>query len=144
MTTTDRLEIQAVLPGEKDRAGHGLLRCPELLDVPGEDLPKVIHYYKEPHPYYNHDVVVIGAKNSAAIAALELCWTGARVTLIHRGAGISEQREVLDQAEHREPDQERRDPRLFQLAKSRRSGRTRSQSRRPRKRSSSRTISFSR
>lgn len=59
------------------------------LNVPGEELPKVIHYYKEAHPYYNQDVVVIGAKNSAAIAALELWWTGARVTLIHRGAGIS-------------------------------------------------------
>ena len=61
---------------------------PNLLNVPGEDLPKVIHYYKEAHPYYNHDVLVIGAKNSAAIAALELWWTGARVTLMHRGAGI--------------------------------------------------------
>ena len=40
-----------------------------------------LHYYKEPHPYYNHDVAVIGAKNSACIAALELWWTGARVTL---------------------------------------------------------------
>jgi thioredoxin reductase (NADPH) len=59
------------------------------LNVPGEELPKVIHYYKEAHPYYNQDVVVIGAKNSAAIAALELWWTGARVTFIHRGAGIS-------------------------------------------------------
>jgi thioredoxin reductase (NADPH) len=59
------------------------------LNVPGESLDKVLHYYKEPHPYYNHDVAVIGAKNSAAIAALELYWTGARVTLIHRGAGIS-------------------------------------------------------
>ncbi|MCL4853455.1 MAG: YpdA family putative bacillithiol disulfide reductase [Bryobacteraceae bacterium] len=63
---------------------------PNLLDVPGEDLPKVIHYYKEAHPYYNHDVVVVGAKNSAAIAALELHWTGARVTLVHRGGGISD------------------------------------------------------
>jgi len=52
-------------------------------------LDKVLHYYKEPHPYYNQDVAVIGAKNSAAIAALELWWSGARVTLIHRGAGIS-------------------------------------------------------
>ena len=48
----------------------------------------MIHYYKEPHPYYDHDVAVIGAKNSAAIAALELWWTGARVALIHRGPGI--------------------------------------------------------
>ena len=68
----------------------GYYDVPNLLNVPGEDLDKVLHYYKEPHPYYNHDVAVIGAKNSAAIAALELFWTGARVTLIHRGAGISE------------------------------------------------------
>jgi thioredoxin reductase (NADPH) len=61
---------------------------PNLLNVPGEDLPKVIHYYKEAHPYYNHDVIVVGAKNSAAIAALELYWTGARVTLVHRGSEI--------------------------------------------------------
>ena len=59
-----------------------------MLGVPGEDLAKVIHYYKEAHPYYGHDVAVVGAKNSAAIAALELWWTGARVTLIHRGEGI--------------------------------------------------------
>jgi thioredoxin reductase (NADPH) len=66
----------------------GYYDVPNLLNVPGEDLPKVIHYYKEPHPYYNHDVIVVGAKNSAAIAALELYWTGARVTLVHRGAEI--------------------------------------------------------
>jgi len=66
----------------------GYYDVPNMLNVPGEDLPKVIHYYKEPHPYYNHDVMVIGAKNSAAIAALELYWTGARVTLVHRGPDI--------------------------------------------------------
>jgi thioredoxin reductase (NADPH) len=68
----------------------GYYDVPNYLNVPGEDTPKVIHYYKEAHPYYNHDVAVVGAKNSAAIAALELYWTGARVTLIHRGAGISD------------------------------------------------------
>ncbi len=68
----------------------GYYDVPNMLNVPGEELDKVIHYYKEPHPYYNHDVLVVGAKNSAAIAALELFWTGARVTLIHRGAGISD------------------------------------------------------
>jgi thioredoxin reductase (NADPH) len=68
----------------------GYYDVPNLLNVPGEDLPKVIHYYKEAHPYYNHDVMVVGAKNSAAIAALELHWYGARVTLVHRGAGISD------------------------------------------------------
>lgn len=66
----------------------GYYDLPNYLGVPGEDLPKVIHYYREPHPYYNADVLVIGAKNSAAIAALELWWTGARVTMVHRGPGI--------------------------------------------------------
>jgi thioredoxin reductase (NADPH) len=61
---------------------------PNYLNVPGEDLPKVIHYYKEAHPYFDHDVLVVGAKNSASIAALELWWTGARVTMVHRGPGI--------------------------------------------------------
>jgi len=68
----------------------GYYDVPNKLGVPGEDLDKVIHYYKEPHPYYNHDVLVVGAKNSAAIAALELHWTGARVTLVHRGKGVSD------------------------------------------------------
>ena len=66
----------------------GYYDVPNLLNVPGEGLPKVAHYYKEPHPYFNHDVMVVGAKNSAAIAALELYWTGARVTMVHRGAAI--------------------------------------------------------
>jgi len=66
----------------------GYYDVPNMLNVPGENLPKVIHYYKEAHPYYNHDVLVVGAKNSAAIAALELWWTGARVTMVHRGEGV--------------------------------------------------------
>jgi thioredoxin reductase (NADPH) len=68
----------------------GYYDLPNMLNVPGENLDKVIHYYKEPHPYYDHDVIVVGAKNSAAIAALELFWTGARVTLVHRGNWISD------------------------------------------------------
>ena len=68
----------------------GYYDVPNMLNVPGEELDKVIHYYKEPHPYYNHDVLVVGAKNSAAIAALELFWTGARVTMLHRRAKISD------------------------------------------------------
>jgi thioredoxin reductase (NADPH) len=60
------------------------------LNVPGEDLPKVFHYYKDAHPFYNSDVLVVGAKNSAAIASLELLWYGARVTMVHRGPAISD------------------------------------------------------
>ena len=66
----------------------GYYDVPNKLNVPGEELPKVIHYYKEPHPYYDQDVLVVGARNSAALGALELWWTGARVTLVHRGPGI--------------------------------------------------------
>ncbi|MDZ7638216.1 MAG: YpdA family putative bacillithiol disulfide reductase [Bryobacterales bacterium] len=68
----------------------GYYDIPNLLNVPGEELPKVLHYYKEPHPYYDHDVMVVGAKNSAAIAALELFWSGARVTMVHRRERISD------------------------------------------------------
>jgi thioredoxin reductase (NADPH) len=88
--TTDRHNCHHTYVARKIILATGYYDIPNLLNVPGEDLPKVIHYYKEPHPYYNQDVAVIGAKNSAAIAALELYWTGARVTLIHRGAQISE------------------------------------------------------
>ena len=61
----------------------GYYDLPNLMNIPGEDLPKVHHYYHEPHPYYQSDVLVIGGKNSAAIAALELWRHGARVTLVH-------------------------------------------------------------
>jgi len=88
--TTDRDGCHHTYAARKIVLATGYYDVANRLNVPGEDLPKVMHYYKEPHPYYNHDVAVIGAKNSAAIAALELWWTGARVTLIHRGATISE------------------------------------------------------
>jgi len=88
-STTDRYGCHHTYQVGQIVLATGYYDIPNLLDVPGEDLPKVMHYYKEPHAYYNQDVAVIGAKNSAAIAALELYWTGARVTLIHRGEGIS-------------------------------------------------------
>ncbi len=88
--TTDRLGCSREYVARKVVLATGYYDIANRLNVPGEDLDKVLHYYKEPHPYYNHEVAVIGAKNSAAIAALELWWTGARVTLIHRGAGISD------------------------------------------------------
>jgi thioredoxin reductase (NADPH) len=59
-----------------------------MMSIPGEDLAKVSHYYHEPHPYYDSDVLVIGGKNSAAIAALELWRHGARVTMAYRGAAM--------------------------------------------------------
>ncbi|HXE10843.1 MAG TPA: YpdA family putative bacillithiol disulfide reductase [Bryobacteraceae bacterium] len=89
LSTKNTRGIDAQYRARKIILATGYYDIPIRLNVPGEELPKVIHYYKEPHPYYDQDVVVVGAKNSAAIAALELYWTGARVTLVHRGAGIS-------------------------------------------------------
>jgi thioredoxin reductase (NADPH) len=66
----------------------GYYDLPNYLGIPGEDLSKVKHYYHEPHPFYGLDVLVIGGKNSAAIAALDLWRHGARVTLVHRGPGM--------------------------------------------------------
>jgi thioredoxin reductase (NADPH) len=58
------------------------------LGIPGEELPKLYHYYREPHPFFDCDVLVIGGKNSAAIAALDLWRHGSRVTMVHRGPGM--------------------------------------------------------
>jgi thioredoxin reductase (NADPH) len=61
---------------------------PNFLGVPGEDLPHVVHYFTEGHPYWRRRVVVIGAGNSSVDAALE-CWrAGAIVTLVHFGEGF--------------------------------------------------------
>ena len=106
---TDRTAAAQLYASKKVILSTGYYDVPNMLNVPGEDLPKVIHYYKEAHPYYNQDVLVVGAKNSAAIAALELWWTGARVTLVPSRRGNPPQRQVLDQAEYREPHQERGD-----------------------------------
>ena len=63
---------------------------PNLMGIPGEDLPHVSHYYTEAHPFYDCDVVVIGGKNSSAEAALDLFRGGARVSLVHRGPAMGE------------------------------------------------------
>ncbi|MCQ6277941.1 YpdA family putative bacillithiol disulfide reductase [Bacillus sp. EB600] len=63
---------------------------PNYMDVPGENLPKVYHYFKEAHPYFDKDVCVIGGKNSSVDAAIELVKAGARVTVLYRGSNYSE------------------------------------------------------
>ncbi len=68
----------------------GFFDVPNMLGVPGEQLPKVVHYFKEPFPYSNQNVAVVGGKNSAAKAALSCYRHGAKVTLIVRGAELSE------------------------------------------------------
>lgn len=66
----------------------GFYDLPYLLDIPGEELPKVMHYYKEPHPFFAQQVVVIGAANSAVDVALETWRKGADVTMVIRENGI--------------------------------------------------------
>lgn len=66
----------------------GYFEHPKLLGVAGEDLPHVSHYFDEPHRHFGRDVVIVGAGSSAADAALELHRAGARVTMLHRGAGF--------------------------------------------------------
>ncbi len=71
-------------------AATGYYDNPNILGIPGENLPKVSHYYDEPFAFYQQNVAVIGGKNSAAIAALELFRHGAKVTLIHRKEKLSD------------------------------------------------------
>jgi thioredoxin reductase (NADPH) len=86
--TEDRFGRAGAIRARKLALSTGYYDLPNLMRIPGENLSKVHHYYNDPHPFFETDVVVIGGKNSAAIAALELWRSGARVTLIHRGTGI--------------------------------------------------------
>ena len=68
----------------------GAYDVPNRIGVPGEDLPHVSHYYTQPHPFFRKKVVIVGGKNSAAEAALDLYRAGARVTIVHRGAAMGD------------------------------------------------------
>ncbi len=68
----------------------GFYDLPVMMNVPGEELPKVLHYYDEPHPYVDQKVAVIGSANSACDVALELWHKGANVTMIIREAVIND------------------------------------------------------
>jgi thioredoxin reductase (NADPH) len=68
----------------------GFYDLPYLLNVPGENLPKVKHYYDEPHPYYKQKVIIVGAANSAVDAALETWRKGADVIMVIREASLRE------------------------------------------------------
>ena len=85
-----------VLTSRGEHAARNVVVCtgffdqPNPLKVPGEDLPKVTHYYREPFAYIRQKVAVVGAKNSAAKAALDCYRHGAEVTLIARSATLSD------------------------------------------------------
>ncbi len=83
-TTRGKYQCQALV------LALGFYDLPFLLNVPGEGLPKVRHYYDEPHPYFAQKIIVVGAANSAVDVALETWRKGAAVTMVIREAGIRE------------------------------------------------------
>src|SRR5712691_10485553 len=84
------LETRGLRGGQRVRRARNVLMAigyydhPNLIGVPGEDLPHVHHYYSEPHAYFRQRVVIVGGGNSAAESALECFRAGAHVTLVHR------------------------------------------------------------
>ena len=85
---TRRMQGPRTLRARSVALATGYFFNPRRLGVPGEDLPWVAHNYKEPYQHFGQDVVVVGAGNTAAEAALDLWRNSVRVTLIHRGTGV--------------------------------------------------------
>jgi thioredoxin reductase (NADPH) len=90
LDTRTSLGVRRVRKARAVVLAMGYYDAPNVLGVPGEDLPHVSHYYSEAHPYYRQQVVIVGGKNSAAEAALELYRHGAKVTLVHRRATLGD------------------------------------------------------
>lgn len=85
---TRRMQGPRTLRARSVALATGYFFNPRRLGVPGEDLPWVAHNYKEPYPHFGQDVVIVGAGNTAAEAALDLWRNSVRVTLIHRGQAV--------------------------------------------------------
>ncbi len=83
VTSKERYVTKAVV------IATGYYDSPNMMNIPGEEKSHVFHYFKEAHPFFDHDVVVIGGKNSAVDASLELQKAGARVTNLYRGDDYS-------------------------------------------------------
>ncbi len=83
LTTRTRAGVESTVRAGAVVIATGGFHEPNFLGVPGEDLPKVKHYYREPYPFYDQDVLVVGAGNSSVESALETYRAGARVTMVH-------------------------------------------------------------
>src|SRR5215212_5008677 len=90
VTTSTSRGVRRVREARAVVLAIGYYDIPNLLGIPGEELPHVSHYYTDAHPYYRQRVVVVGGKNSAAEAALELFRAGVHVTLVHRHAALGD------------------------------------------------------
>ncbi|EGL18718.1 MULTISPECIES: YpdA family putative bacillithiol disulfide reductase [unclassified Paenibacillus] len=89
VTSVNRGGQQIVTEAKHVVISTGYFDTPNLLGIPGEELPKVTHYYREAHPYTNMKVVIIGGNNSAIDAALDLMRVGAEVTVVYRQEQMS-------------------------------------------------------
>jgi thioredoxin reductase (NADPH) len=90
--TTDRHGVQRAYAAEKVVLAVGDMASPQRLEIPGEDLPHVSHYFRDPHDYFKTRLLIVGGKNSAVEAALR-CWrAGADVTLSYRGESLDRKR----------------------------------------------------
>lgn len=90
LETRSRLGVRRARHARAVVLAMGYYAIPNMLRVPGEDLPHVSHYYGEAHTHYRQRVVIVGGKNSACETALELHRAGAHVTMVHRGAAIGD------------------------------------------------------
>ena len=89
INSTDCRGTRQCYEAKKVVLATGFYDIPIQMDVPGEDLPKVQHYYREPHPFFDSELAIIGGKNSAALSALECYRAGAHVTLIYHGSELA-------------------------------------------------------
>lgn len=87
--TTETSTKQHMYQAEFVIIATGYYDQPNMMNIPGEELPKVMHYFKEAHPYFKKNVVIIGGKNSAVDATLELHKAGANITVLYRGSEYS-------------------------------------------------------
>jgi thioredoxin reductase (NADPH) len=91
LKTTSRSGDEWTYEGGAVIIASGAYDIPNAIGVPGEDLPHVSHFYREPHPHYRQHVVIVGGKNSAAEAALDLYRNGVgTVTIVHRHAALGD------------------------------------------------------
>lgn len=88
LTGTDRIGEPFEVEAERIVLATGAYAHPRMLNVPGEDLPKVSHYYTETHDYFGSRVLIVGGRNSAVSTALELWRAGVDVALCHRRAEL--------------------------------------------------------
>ncbi|MDF2964476.1 MAG: bacillithiol biosynthesis thiol disulfide oxidoreductase YpdA [Paenibacillus sp.] len=89
LSLTDRFGQASTVYSRNVVVATGYFDHPNLLGIPGEELPKVTHYYREAHPYSGTKVTVIGGNNSAIDAAMDLLRAGAEVTVVYRGDSYS-------------------------------------------------------